>query len=128
MMCILNHHTASPPQVTHSFCKEFLRVLLANVGPEGDLAVVDVMRRLFCGQTSAGCSSSGGGGGGGGGAVTAGSAADVSQLQPGGKAKQLSEAYHRYTLNYINALTYLETLRRQHDFCEFEKVSKNVIM
>jgi hypothetical protein len=39
-----------------------------------------------------------------------------------GKANQVSGAYHRYTLNYINALNYLETLRRQNEFNEFEKV------
>jgi len=81
--------------VTYSFCKEFLRVLLANVGPEGELAVVDVMKRLFCQSGDS--------------------------LLPGGKAKLLSEAYHRYTLNYINALNYLESLRRHQDFCDFEK-------
>ena len=47
----------------------------------------------------------------------------TSQLQVGGKAKLLSEAYHRYTLNYINALNYLESLRRHQDFCDFEKVT-----
>ena len=38
-------------------------------------------------------------------------------------SRVLSQAYHRYALNYINALNYLETLRRQQEFCEFEKVS-----
>jgi len=38
------------------------------------------------------------------------------------KAHVLSQAYHRYALNYINALNYLETLRRHMEFCEFEKV------
>ena len=66
------------------------------MGPEGELAVVDVMKRLFCQSGD-------------------------NQL-PGGKAKLLSEAYHRYTLNYINALNYLESLRRHQDFCDFEKV------
>merc|ERR1719266_805920 len=42
-------------------------------------------------------------------------------LQPSTKAKLMSEAYHRYALNYINALNYLETLRRHQDFCDFEK-------
>lgn len=37
------------------------------------------------------------------------------------KAAALRQAYHRYTLNYINALNYLETLRRQVEFNEFEK-------
>lgn len=39
------------------------------------------------------------------------------------KAASLTQAYHRYTLNYINALNYLETLRRQGEFNEFERVS-----
>ena len=34
----------------------------------------------------------------------------------------VSRAFHRYALNYINALNYLETLRRHQEFCEFEKV------
>ncbi|XP_043216484.1 pleckstrin homology domain-containing family G member 5-like isoform X2 [Amphibalanus amphitrite] len=37
------------------------------------------------------------------------------------KSSCLSQSYHRYALNYINALNYLETLRRHNDFCEFEK-------
>ena len=40
------------------------------------------------------------------------------------KAVGLSKAFHRYALNYINALNYLETLRRHHEFSEFEKVKK----
>ena len=32
------------------------------------------------------------------------------------------QAYHRYALNYINALNYLESLRRHQEFCDFEKV------
>lgn len=36
---------------------------------------------------------------------------------------KLRAVYHRYTLNYINALTYLESLRRQLEFVEFEKWS-----
>ncbi|CAG0896927.1 unnamed protein product [Cyprideis torosa] len=43
-----------------------------------------------------------------------------------GKASLVSGAYHRYTLNYINALNYLETLRRQNEFNEFEK-GKNAV-
>ena len=43
-------------------------------------------------------------------------------LQISTKAKLMSEAYHRYALNYINALNYLESLRRHQDFCDFEKV------
>lgn len=32
------------------------------------------------------------------------------------------DVYHTYCLNYTNALTYLERLRRNDDFNEFEKV------
>ncbi|KAI2800404.1 prolactin receptor [Blomia tropicalis] len=42
-------------------------------------------------------------------------------FQNSGRAAALTQAYHRYTLNYINALNYLETLRRQIEFTEFEK-------
>ncbi|KAI9556871.1 hypothetical protein GHT06_016663 [Daphnia sinensis] len=42
-------------------------------------------------------------------------------FQKSSKAHVLSQAYHRYALNYINALNYLETLRRHMEFCEFEK-------
>lgn len=31
-------------------------------------------------------------------------------------------AFHRYCLNYINALNYLESLRKHDDFNEYEKV------
>lgn len=41
--------------------------------------------------------------------------------QKGSKALSLSQAFHRYSLNYINALNYLETLRRHVEFIEFEK-------
>lgn len=46
----------------------------------------------------------------------------VKVFQQSGRAAALTQAYHRYTLNYINALNYLETLRRQIEFTEFEKV------
>lgn len=49
----------------------------------------------------------------------------VKLYQQSGRAAALTQAYHRYTLNYINALNYLETLRRQIEFTEFEKVSRN---
>lgn len=50
-------------------------------------------------------------------------------FEKGSKARMLSQAYHRYALNYINALNYLESLRRQNDFCDFEKVkSKRCVM
>ena len=42
------------------------------------------------------------------------------------KASSVSKAFHRYALNYINALNYLEMLRRHHEFSEFEKVDKSV--
>ncbi|XP_074600156.1 uncharacterized protein LOC141854391 [Brevipalpus obovatus] len=45
----------------------------------------------------------------------------IKLFQKSSKATALTQAYHRYTLNYINALNYLETLRRQVEFNEFEK-------
>lgn len=33
------------------------------------------------------------------------------------------EVYHEYCLNYSKAISYLEQLRKNEDFCEFEKVS-----
>ena len=42
------------------------------------------------------------------------------------KAASVSKAFHRYALNYINALNYLETLRRHHEFSEFEKVPYSI--
>ena len=38
------------------------------------------------------------------------------------------QAYHRYALNYINALNYLESLRRHQEFCDFEKVKCRVAL
>ena len=32
------------------------------------------------------------------------------------------ELYHEYCLNYSKAITYLEQLRKNEDFCQFEKV------
>ncbi|XP_035716277.1 uncharacterized protein LOC110860427 [Folsomia candida] len=43
-------------------------------------------------------------------------------FEPSSKARAMSQAYHRYALNYINALNYLETLRRHVEFCDFEKL------
>lgn len=58
-------------------------------------------------------------------AHTSGDASTVEILtklfQQNTKVHTISQAYHRYTLNYINALNYLETLRRHAEFCEFEK-------
>ena len=49
-------------------------------------------------------------------------------FEKGSKARMLSQAYHRYALNYINALNYLESLRRHNDFCDFEKVPTNAFL
>ena len=43
------------------------------------------------------------------------------------KAANVSKAFHRYALNYINALNYLETLRRQQEFSDFEKVTHSFV-
>ena len=51
----------------------------------------------------------------------------VRLFQKSSKAASLTQAYHRYTLNYINALNYLETLRRQVEFNEFEKVIRCIL-
>ncbi|XP_065333971.1 uncharacterized protein LOC135935509 isoform X3 [Cloeon dipterum] len=45
----------------------------------------------------------------------------VKLFQKSSKADSVSQAYHCYALNYINALNYLETLRRHMEFIEFEK-------
>ena len=85
-------------QVTYSFCKEFRHLLLGHVGADGDVSVTTIMQRLF----------------------------DLNLSGIGGKIQNrslsLSQAYHRYALNYINALNYLESLRRHQEFCDFEKV------
>lgn len=52
----------------------------------------------------------------------------VKLFQQSGRAAALTQAYHRYTLNYINALNYLETLRRQIEFTEFEKVNLTIFI
>ena len=85
--------------------------MLFNIGPDGDISVADVMKRLFFHPMPIQLNANGS------------AAASSHFLQPGTKAKLMSEAYHRYALNYINALNYLETLRRHQDFCDFEKVS-----
>ncbi|PSN56325.1 hypothetical protein C0J52_07507 [Blattella germanica] len=72
--------------VTYAFCKEFITLLLENVGAGGELPTIDVLST---------------------------------------EADSVSQAYHCYALNYINALNYLETLRRHVEFCEFEKVSSD---
>ncbi|XP_069692968.1 uncharacterized protein [Periplaneta americana] len=74
--------------VTYAFCKEFISLLLENVGAGGELPTIEVLVKLF---------------------------------QKSSEADSVSQAYHCYALNYINALNYLETLRRHVEFCEFEK-------
>lgn len=86
--------------------------MLYHITPEGDIHVADAMKRLFFHSAAA---------------LQLNENENVSinashVLQPSTKAKLMSEAYHRYALNYINALNYLETLRRHQDFCDFEKV------
>ena len=81
--------------MTYSFCKEFRHLLLGHVGADGDVSVTAIMQRLFD--------------------LNGGKVASNRSLS-------LSQAYHRYALNYINALNYLESLRRHQEFCDFEKV------
>lgn len=70
--------------------------MLGHVGADGDVSVTAIMQRLFD--------------------LNGGKVASNRSLS-------LSQAYHRYALNYINALNYLESLRRHQEFCDFEKVS-----
>ena len=95
-------------QVTYSFCKEFRHLLLGHVGPDGDVSVTTIMQRLFDLNLSGGSSSK----------ATA----------QNNRSLSLSQAYHRYALNYINALNYLESLRRHQEFCDFEKVKCRVAL
>ena len=88
-------------QVTYSFCKEFRHLLLGHVGPDGDVSVTTIMQRLFD--------------------LNLGSSSKATAHQ-NNRSLSLSQAYHRYALNYINALNYLESLRRHQEFCDFEKV------
>ncbi|KAF4533281.1 hypothetical protein B566_EDAN010516 [Ephemera danica] len=74
--------------VTYAFCKEFINLILQNVGVGGEMNSTEILVKLF---------------------------------QKSSKADSVSQAYHCYALNYINALNYLETLRRHMEFCEFEK-------
>ena len=90
--------------MTYSFCKEFRHLLLGHVGPDGDVSVTTIMQRLFDLNLSGGGGSS-------------------SKAVQNNRSLSLSQAYHRYALNYINALNYLESLRRHQEFCDFEKVS-----
>ena len=89
--------------MTYSFCKEFRHLLLGHVGPDGDVSVTTIMQRLFDLNLSGGGGSS-------------------SKAVQNNRSLSLSQAYHRYALNYINALNYLESLRRHQEFCDFEKV------
>ena len=91
--------------------------MLYHITPEGDIHVADAMKRLFF--HSAGLQ------------LNENENVSINSshvLQPSTKAKLMSEAYHRYALNYINALNYLETLRRHQDFCDFEKVLSSQII
>ena len=81
-------------KVTYAFCKEFASLLVSQVGSDGELPVMRIMSSVFDPHSTS--------------ASTAG----------------VSKAFHRYALNYINALNYLETLRRHQEFCEFEKVNR----
>ena len=88
--------------------------MLYHITPEGDIHVADAMKRLFF--HSAGLQ------------LNENENVSINSshvLQPSTKAKLMSEAYHRYALNYINALNYLETLRRHQDFCDFENPQIN---
>ena len=85
--------------------------MLYHIGPEGDIHVADAMKRLFFHSNPIQLNDTENSG-----------PVNSHALQPGTKAKLMSEAYHRYALNYINALNYLETLRKHQDFCDFEKV------
>ena len=85
--------------------------MLQHISPEGDIHVSDAMKRLFFHSTPLQLNNE---------IENVSFSSHI--LQPSTKAKLMSEAYHRYALNYINALNYLETLRRHQDFCDFEKV------
>ena len=89
--------------MTYSFCKEFRHLLLGHVGPDGDVSVTTIMQRLFDLNLGSGGSSS------------------KATAHQNNRSLSLSQAYHRYALNYINALNYLESLRRHQEFCDFEK-------
>ena len=78
--------------MTYTFCKEFASLLSSQVTSDGDLPVVRILSTIFDHTNSKGAMAG------------------------------VSKAFHRYALNYINALNYLETLRRHHEFSEFEKV------
>ena len=101
-------------QVTYSFCKEFISLLLLHAQPAGDTRTTHILTKLF--QK----------------VMTTTRLHFLLLLlinylffsyEKSSKAHVLSQAYHRYALNYINALNYLETLRRHMEFCEFEKVN-----
>jgi len=38
------------------------------------------------------------------------------------------EVYHDYCLNYSKAVNYLEQLRKNDEFCDFEKVSDTTLI
>ena len=84
-------------KVTYAFCKEFASLLVSQVGSDGELPVMRIMSSVFDPNSASGS---------------------------GGSTAGVAKAFHRYALNYINALNYLETLRRHQEFCEFEKVNR----
>ena len=98
-LCPCTELLINTTQVTYSFCKEFRHLLLGHVGPDGDVSVTTIMQRLFD--------------------LNIGGSSKAAQNN---RSVSLSQAYHRYALNYINALNYLESLRRHQEFCDFEKV------
>ena len=132
-------------QVTYAFCKEFASLLSELVTSEGDLPVVKILTtifeqvghhndidenidedlkdaadedddtslevtRYFCSKIDSNLN-------------------EICcpnfflKIPQSTKAANVSKAFHRYALNYINALNYLETLRRQQEFSDFEKVA-----
>ena len=118
--------------VTYAFCKEFLNVILQYMNSGTELNPTEVLIRLFQKvfnelKTHLNCLSNH--------FFTVIFIDNDIRLKvqsiylfvccvvnQSSKASSLTQAYHRYTLNYINALNYLETLRRQVEFNEFEKV------
>ncbi len=101
--------------VTYSFCKDFLHWLLVSVTPEREIPVTEVIGRLFEKEGKTRSLSQ-----------VAYTVTQSSSKAPSKDARfcTCTQAYHRYSLNYINALTYLESLRKHQEFCDFEKVEK----
>lgn len=100
--------------VTYAFCKEFIHLLLTLTDPNGQLPTTQVLAKLFEPVRRE--------------KVEKVPLISVSLCRPlqSSKARAMSQAYHRYALNYINALNYLDTLRRHGEFCDFEKVRRKL--